>query len=236
MGRLTLTFDNGPSPETTPAVLDELAARGLHAYFFVVGRQVDGPGGADLVRRAPAAGHRIGNHSMTHDVPLGRSSDPGHVAAEIEAPQARLDELGVTGDPPLFRPFGGGGHLGPHLLSRQAADHLRGRGYTIVLWNSVPVDWEPPFDAWVDRALADLDRRDHTVVVLHDLPSGAMDHLPRFLDEVEARGIEITLDLPDGCTPLRAGVPGPGFDGCVADDLVADDVVPDGTADRASAV
>ena len=40
MPRLTLTFDNGPSTEVTPFVLDELAARDLAAYFFVVGRQL----------------------------------------------------------------------------------------------------------------------------------------------------------------------------------------------------
>jgi peptidoglycan/xylan/chitin deacetylase (PgdA/CDA1 family) len=214
--RLTLTFDNGPSPLTTPMVLDELAARGLRAIFFVVGRQVTAPGGADLVRRAAAEGHRIGNHTMSHDVPLGRLTDPDHVAAEIEATEAVLADLGVTGQPPLFRPFGEGGRLGPHLLSPWAADHLRTVGYTVVLWNSVPVDWEPPPDAWVERALADVAARDHTVVVLHDLPSGAMDHLGRFLDEVDARGIEVTTDLPADCTPLRAGVPTPELDRWVA--------------------
>jgi hypothetical protein len=49
------------------------------------------------------------------------------------------------------------------------------------------------------------------VLVLHDLPTGAMDHLPAFLDEAMARGTEIVAGYPDGCVPLRRGVPGSGL-------------------------
>ena len=215
MARLTLTFDNGPS-ETTPAVLDELASRDLPAIFFVVGDQLAAPGGVEVVRRAAAEGHRIGNHTMTHAIPLGLLEDDRHVGDEIEATQALLDALDVVSNPPLFRPFGQGGQLGPHLLSPAAAGHLETEGYTVVLWNSVPVDWEPPFDAWVERALDDLATNDHIVIVLHDLPTGAMDHLPAFLDEIGRRGVEVTLDLPSNCTPMVAGRPGPDLARSVA--------------------
>lgn len=217
MARLTLTFDNGPSPATA-MVLDELATRGLTAIFFVVGEQLAEPGGADLVRRAAAEGHRIGNHTMTHGTPLGLLDDDRHVGAEIEATQALLDALDVVSNPPLFRPFGQGGRLGPHLLSSAAASHLEAEGYTVALWNSVPVDWEPPFDAWVTRALGDVASNDHTVIVLHDLPTGAMDHLPAFLDEIGRRGIEVTQELPGGCTPMVAGRAGPELADYVATD------------------
>lgn len=215
MSRLTLTFDNGPS-ETTPAVLGELARRRLPAIFFVVGNQLQRPGATDVVIQAAADGHRIGNHTMSHDIPLGLLDDDRHIAEEIAATQDLLDEMGVVADPPLFRPFGLGGKLGRHLLSPGSARHLEAEGYTIALWNSVPVDWEPPFDAWVGRAMADLAENDHTVLVLHDLPSGAMDHLPAFLDQVGERDIEVTLDLPAECTPMVAGRPGPALADCVA--------------------
>ena len=78
--------------------------------------------------------------------------------------------------------------------------------HTCVLWTSVPLDWIEP-ETWVERALADIDTTAWTVVVLHDLPTGAMDHLPRFLDELDTRGVEVRADNPDRCTPIRRGCP-----------------------------
>jgi hypothetical protein len=73
-----------------------------------------------------------------------------------------------------------------------------------VLWNSVPRDWADPVE-WIDRALADVRAREHTVVVVHDLPTGAMDHLPRFLDELDRTGVAVTDGLPDDCVPIIDG-------------------------------
>ena len=210
MRRLTLTFDNGPSADTTPLVLDELARRELSAYFCVVGRQIAKPGGADLVRRASSEGHIIVNHSMTHSEPLGLTTDPDHVAVEIEQTARLLEECGVTSEPPLFRPFGLGGQLGPHLLSIDASTHLSDHGYTLLLWNSVPRDWED-IDTWPRQALADVHEHQHTVLVLHDLGTGAMAHLADFLDQVDEAGVEVTLDLPESCVPMRAGVGAPAL-------------------------
>ena len=119
------------------------------------------------------------------------------------------------GEERLFRPFGRGGLLVPHLLSPAAADHLVAEDYTVVLWNSVPRDLEDA-TGWSERALADLDRNDHVVLVLHDLPTGAMYHLPAFLDRVAGDGVEVTLELPDSCVPIRRGVPADSLAGYVA--------------------
>ena len=56
--------------------------------------------------------------------------------------------------PKRFRPFGGGGLLGPHLLSRSAVGYLVAHGYTCALWNCVPRDWVEP-STWAARALSD---------------------------------------------------------------------------------
>jgi peptidoglycan/xylan/chitin deacetylase (PgdA/CDA1 family) len=212
--RLTLTFDNGPAPGTTERVLDELGARGVPACFFVVGAQLARPGARALAERAFAEGHRVGNHTMTHSVPLGERHDAGHAVVEIDACQSLLGSLV---DPErLFRPFGRGGAIGPHLLSREALAHLRDGAYTLVLWNSLPRDWENP-EGWVEAALADVRSHDWTVVVLHDLPTGAMAALPRFLDAVKAEGVTLTADVPDACAPLRRGVVTGDVSGLVAD-------------------
>ncbi|MEV0847810.1 polysaccharide deacetylase family protein [Streptomyces sp. NPDC049954] len=200
--RLTLTFDNGPHPEGTRFVLRQLADRDLKATFFPVGDQIRRPGGRQVLEEVAAAGHAIGNHSMTHTVPLGESPGPETVRREISDMRHLLGEL--AGPEPLFRPFGGGGHLGPHLFSQEALDHLVAERYTVALWNSVPRDWEDP-DGWSERALRDIGRRPWTLLVLHDPVEDAMRHLPAFLDRVLDDGVEITAQLPPDCVPIRRG-------------------------------
>jgi peptidoglycan/xylan/chitin deacetylase (PgdA/CDA1 family) len=200
---VTLTFDNGPAPGTTDGVLDLLAERGIRATFFVVGRELERPGARALAERAVAEGHWIGNHSLTHRTPLGDDPDRDGAAREIDGCQALLSDL--AHERRFFRPFGGGGVLGPHLFSEAALEVLRDGGYTCVLWTSVPHDWDDP-DGWVDTALADVDAQDHAVVVLHDLPTGAMAALPRFLDELDRRGVDVVQDFPDAVVPIAGGV------------------------------
>jgi peptidoglycan/xylan/chitin deacetylase (PgdA/CDA1 family) len=201
---VTLTFDNGPAPGTTDRVLDVLADRGLAATFFVVGSMLEQPGARDRAERAAAEGHWIGNHSMTHSTPLGEQPDPAYAAREIGATQDLLGDL--AHERRFFRPFGLGGLIGPHLLSPSAVDVLCDGSYTCVLWTSVPRDWEDTA-GWVDTALADAERQDHAVVVLHDLPTGAMDALPAFLDELDGRGIEVVQDFPADVLPIERGMP-----------------------------
>ena len=47
--------------------------------------------------------------------------------------------------------------------------------------------------------------REDTVVVIDDVPSGAMDELPRFLDELDREGVAVTDELPDECVPIVGG-------------------------------
>jgi peptidoglycan-N-acetylglucosamine deacetylase len=203
MARLTLTFDNGPDAATTPAVLACLRERDIRSTFFAVGNQVVQPGGRDLLVQAAAEGHWIGNHSMTHSTPFGEDLSPGAAVREIESMEALLH--GLPRNEKLFRPFGGGGRIGPHLFNTEAVAYLLEKRYTVVLWNSVPRDWLDP-TGWPERAHRQMATQDWTVVVLHDLPTGAMDRLPAFLDDVSAAGIEIVQEFPDDCVPIRVGV------------------------------
>ncbi len=200
MRRLTLSFDNGPEPTVTPLVLDVLRRRAIRASFFVIGSKLADPAARACATRAAAEGHWIGNHTWTHDVPLGKQ--PGRADAEIARTQ---DELGALSHPSRwFRPMGGGGAIGPHLLSPDAVALLERDRYSCVLWNAVPRDWAEP-DRWVETALAQLDRQDWTLMVLHDLPTGAMAHLDRFLDGVAALGVALRQDFPPGCVPVLHG-------------------------------
>jgi peptidoglycan/xylan/chitin deacetylase (PgdA/CDA1 family) len=211
--RLTLSFDNGPFPDVTPGVLEALASRHLRATFFVCGKDLRDPARRELAQRAHETGHRIGNHTLTHRIELGASADPAAPAREIGEAQALFGELAAPER--WFRPYGAGGVLGPRLLSPAAVKYLTEGAYSCVLWNSVPRDWENPA-GWPERALADALRQDWTLVVLHDIPSGAMRALPSFLDAVLERGVEITHELPPACVPIRAGRVVGSLDGLVA--------------------
>jgi peptidoglycan-N-acetylglucosamine deacetylase len=210
---VTLSFDNGPDPAATPRVLDILSERGIRTTFFLVGERLAGPEGRRLAERAHAKGHWIGNHSWSHGTPLGRMTDAAASVAEIADTQAALGPLAHPRR--FFRPVGGGGALGRHLLSSAAADHLRREGFTCVLWNCVPGDWNRP-EGWPDRALAEMATLDHPVVVVHDVAGACVDDLPYFLDRLGEAGFAPVQDFPADAVVMDRGVPAAAFDGCVA--------------------
>lgn len=203
MKRVSLTFDNGPHPAATPDVLDTLARHAVPAAFFFVGENLQSESGQTLATRVQDAGHRIGNHTFSHGVPLGALERPQEAIDEIELTQ-RL--IGPLADPDrLFRPNGsGGGVLDQELLSTTAYRHLEAGGFTCVLWNSVPGDWYDP-DGWVERALRDVARLDWPLVAIHDLPTGAMKHLETFIVGVQELDAEFTDQFPADCVPLLRG-------------------------------
>ncbi len=218
MRHVVLTFDNGPTPGVTDHVLDVLAAHETRATFFVVGERVREPHGSDLVARSAGDGHWIGNHSMTHGTPLGIRGGAATVHAEIAATQVLL---GDHAHPDLlFRPWGTAGALDTRCLSPQAVDHLVFHGYTCVLWDSVPRDWADP-TGWVDTAISQvLDRPtdEPAVVVLHDLPTGAMERLDEFLNRLADLDVVVVQELPTHVLPIRRGAV---LDERLLDDLTA---------------
>ena len=218
--KITLTLDNGPTPGVTDQVLDALAHRQMSAMFFVVGQNVRAPAGRRMVARAVREGHRIGNHSYTHGLPLGELS-PAQAVHEISSAQTLLDDF--TDVDRYFRPWGTEGALERRCLNQTAVDYLIAEKYTCVLWNSVPRDWADP-GGWVSPALADTRSHQHTVVVLHDLPTGAMEHLPRFLDELTHSGVEVTTQLPSDCVPIVRGLMRTPLDHLTAQPTIAADL------------
>ncbi len=199
--RVSVTFDNGPTPGVTGEVLDVLAQRGVLATFFVVGQQLEPSAGRRLVERAAAEGHWIGNHGFTHTVPLGRLDDD---AADREIDQTERLLVGLAHPDRLFRPFATGGAIDERLLGPHAVERLLSGRFTCVLWNSVPHDWDDP-DGWTERCLEDVMANEHTVVVVHDVDTGAMTRLGGWLDRLEQLGVEVTQWFPDTCVPIRQG-------------------------------
>jgi peptidoglycan/xylan/chitin deacetylase (PgdA/CDA1 family) len=200
MTTITLTFDNGPDPDVTPFVLKTLKKHGVSATFFVIGEKLRDR--RHLSEMAQADGHWIGNHTYTHLVPLGQSREDGVAMREIERTDSLLGDLA---HPRLFfRPFGNGGDLTSGLLNKEAVSYLQSSGHTCVLWNAVPEDWVYP-TSWVERAFDLCFAHDHSVLVLHDLPTGAMSYLDEFLARAKDRGAVFAQEFSRDCVLIESG-------------------------------
>jgi peptidoglycan/xylan/chitin deacetylase (PgdA/CDA1 family) len=204
MKKITLTFDNGPTPGVTERILAILAERGIKTTFFVLGNRIGDPVGAALLDKIVEHGHWVGNHSFTHSVAFGDSTEPGYAICEIGDTQARIVACGISTR--LFRPFGNFGLMGPHLLNEEALAYLVEHRFTCVAWNSVPHDWDDPAH-WVERCMVDVEGQDWTVVVLHDIENAAAERLPELLDALERCGIEIVQSFPEDVVLIREGEP-----------------------------
>jgi hypothetical protein len=137
-----------------------------------------------------------------HGVPLGLSTERGVATSEITRTEAPVGDL--AHERRFFRPFGGGGLLDQRLFSPEALEQLQQGGYTRVLWNTIPEDWAYP-EGWVERALRLSFAREHALIVLHDLPTGAMDRLDHFLHAAKDRGAVFRQDFPADCVPMERG-------------------------------
>lgn len=200
--RVTLTFDNGPTPAITEQVLEILDREGIRSTFFVIGQKLRTPASVALARDAHAAGHWIGNHTFTHSVALGDRPDADYAAREIGDTQDRIGDLSHPDK--LFRPYGNSGLVGRHLLSRAAISYLLTHQFRTIIWNSVPGDWKDP-EGWVERCLAQIEAQDWSVVVLHDIERGCLQRLPELLQRLADVGVIYEQDYPEDVTLTRAG-------------------------------
>jgi peptidoglycan/xylan/chitin deacetylase (PgdA/CDA1 family) len=99
---VALTFDDSPSPESTPTLLGLLAHHGLQATFFVVGEKAAKY--PELIKEILDQGHTIGNHSLRHD-PLLMLRSAHTLQADIHATQEILTKFNIR--PLVFRPPAG---------------------------------------------------------------------------------------------------------------------------------
>ena len=192
--KVALTFDDGPSAEWTPQILDILKRKGVKATFFIVGE--NGETNPGLVQRILAEGHEIGNHTFTHPNVAEASAEGARL--ELNATQ-RLVEALTGRSMRLFRPpfFGDAEPTTPgEIMPVKIAQTL---GYTTVGLRVDPDDWQgPSADLIVQRIMDRMaDTNPETrgqIVLLHDA-GGDRSHtvaaLPRIIDGLRAKGLEI---------------------------------------------
>ncbi len=151
-----ITFDDGPDPETTPAVLEVLARHGAKATFFLIGtRAAQHP---ELVARIVAEGHAIGNHSWDH--PALPTLSAAGARDQLRRAQAAITAAAPGTAVTLMRPPYGDQSLASYRAARR-------QGLTPVIWSVVGADWADEDGATIAaRILQGL--HPGAIVLLHD--------------------------------------------------------------------
>jgi peptidoglycan/xylan/chitin deacetylase (PgdA/CDA1 family) len=124
-----LTYDDGPNPAATPAVLDVLRAEGVPATFFVIDRHLT-PETAPIVRRAFEEGHAVGLHSHTRRKMFRR---PYELAVTLAAAADRVEQLAGHRPCRAFRPHAGA-RSGEMLAALDLIDYQM-VGWGFMLWD-----------------------------------------------------------------------------------------------------
>jgi peptidoglycan/xylan/chitin deacetylase (PgdA/CDA1 family) len=183
---VALTFDDGPHPQGTPAVLEVLRERGATATFFLVGEQVERY--PALVAEIVAAGHGVELHCFRHrnNLRLG----PANFLEDAERARLSIEEAGGRAVTCYRPPYG--------IFSAATLRAVRQRGWHPVLWSRWGRDWDrgATAESIARRASAGIGAGD--IVLLHDadyysargswVRTAAA--LPLILDEIEACGLK----------------------------------------------
>ena len=199
---VAMTFDDGPDATLTPRLLDILKERHIHATFFVLGQRVqDHP---EILQRAVAEGHEIGNHSWDHP-PLNKLAEGGlqHQLADTSA----LIKQTVGHAPTIMRPPYGA--TNPRLSRAIEKEY----GMKVILWSVDPFDWKDPgaqvvssriLNGWKGSGGA----KPGAIILSHDIHKGTIEAMPSTLDALLAKGYKFVtvseLLAMDSKNPLPA--------------------------------
>jgi peptidoglycan/xylan/chitin deacetylase (PgdA/CDA1 family) len=172
---VALTFDDGPHPVHTPAMLDMLRRAGARATFFVVGREVDKY--PLVARRIVEEGHAIGGHSYDHTV-ITSQSRCGLLQDLLHCRNAIAQATGV--ETPLFRPPKG-------EVSLSSIRTVCGAGFVLVHWTKTFSDYRQDGTAALTRRIESAPPIAGDVVLLHDQNPYTVEalgsQLPHWLDK-----------------------------------------------------
>lgn len=181
--RVALSFDDGPAPRDTEALLTVLQRHGVPATFFNIGERVAAH--PALARAVFTAGHQLGIHGYRH-LAFPLISVPGLHADLQRAQNALADATGQNPDHFCYvrPPFG--------WFTPSTLRHLDTWGFRPVMWTVVPPHWLQS----QQRTYSDIRREmcDSAILVLHEgLPGPPVAHLTdEILSRLEDRGFTFT--------------------------------------------
>jgi peptidoglycan/xylan/chitin deacetylase (PgdA/CDA1 family) len=188
-GEVVITFDDGPRPGKTPAILDTLDQFGVKATFLMLGTSA--AANPDIARLVAERGHSVGSHTYDHVdlTKLSRQAAFEEIARGERAVADALQGTGV-GAAPFFRfPYlAQDGFLRAGLLG----------GDMVVL--DVDIDSKDYYkdtpQVVAQRTLDRLEARGSGVILFHDIHQRTVDMLPEFLEEIAARGYSVVHLVP----------------------------------------
>jgi peptidoglycan/xylan/chitin deacetylase (PgdA/CDA1 family) len=175
---IAMTFDDGPNGKLTPALLDILAERHLHATFFVIGENAETH--PEILQRAMREGHEIGNHSWSH--PAFAKMRDESVRRELQKTDDAI-RVAIGARPVLMRPPYGS------ITARQKQWIYSEFGYRIILWDVDPLDWKRPGPAVVTNRIV-RGTRPGSIILSHDIHPGTIKAMPETFDRLLAKGFK----------------------------------------------
>ncbi|RSS85991.1 glycosyltransferase [Streptomyces sp. WAC05292] len=203
-----LSFDDGPSPEWTPKILEVLAARGVRADFFVTGAMTTRH--PELIRQIVAGGHELGVHTFTHPDLVYQS----RARISWELAQTQLALAGVAGvHSALFRP--------PYSSDATAMDdwnypvikYVGARGYLTAFIDRDTDDWKRPGVDAIVKAAMPAKPGAGALILLHDAGGDrtqTLAALVQIIDRLQAQGYRFTT-ISEALGASSATVPVHGF-------------------------
>lgn len=178
--RVYLTFDDGPVPGPTEFVLDELAARSIHATFFCIGDNIRKY--PDIFQRIIADGHTVGNHTVNHL--NGWKTDAEKYLQNVKAFDSIATEAGQEQPTRLFRPPYG--CITPKQITRLT-------GYRIIMWDVLSQDYDSKLSPQQCLRRTRKACRPGSVIVFHDSYKSQrnMEYaMPRLIDLLGEEGYD----------------------------------------------
>lgn len=178
--KVALTFDDGPSSEYTPLLLDGLRERNVKASFFVIGSNIEKEGGEEIIRRIYEEGHLIGNHTW-HHVDLSDLSTED-AWQELEMTDSLIKA--ITGEETaLVRP-----PFGEFPRSMEEPDKL------YVKWTVDSRDWVTKDTQEIVRKVV-TDTEENDIILMHDCYETSVEAALQIIDTLSERGYEfVTVD------------------------------------------
>ena len=176
---IALTFDDGPSRKYTPILLDGLKERGVHATFFLMGKNIEGE--EDIVKRMSEEGHLIGNHSYEH-IQLTKAGAKA-VCEAVEHTQEQIEA--ITGKRPEYirPPYGD--------WNEELEEEI---GMTPVLWSLDSLDWKLKDTGKIIRQVL-KDVKDGDIILLHYIFPSSVEAALELIDILQKEGyVFVTAD------------------------------------------
>jgi peptidoglycan-N-acetylglucosamine deacetylase len=182
---VALTFDDGPHPQGTPAVLERLREAGATATFFLVGEQVRSH--PAVAAEVVSAGHAVAVHADCHRNLLRLT--PAQLREDLRRAEAAIEAVGGPTSAVYRPPYG--------VLTGAARRAAKARGWEVVLWSRAGRDWRARATAATVAAEAAAGLHGGEIVLLHDSDAYAapgswrttVAALPEILDRVAAAGL-----------------------------------------------